>query len=94
MIISFSRRLLAIWLNDSVSVPSSSREVTGSATWKLPAAMARVPSTNREIGRESSMASPAKLLAALYQPTSSSVVMNSSMETSRRDPSETAMVLT
>ena len=58
LIISFSRRFFAIWLNDSVSAPISSREVTGRWIWKFPAATARVPSTRRITGRESTVASP------------------------------------
>jgi hypothetical protein len=58
LIISFSRRLRAIWLNDSVRAPISSREVTASATSKFPSAMARVPWTSRLIRRESKAASP------------------------------------
>ena len=45
-------------LKESVSTPSSSREATGSATLKLPAAMAPVACTRRKIGRESRAARP------------------------------------
>ncbi len=45
-------------LKESVSTPSSSREATGTAMLKFPAATARVACTSRKIGRESSAASP------------------------------------
>ena len=56
MIISFSRRLRAISLKDSVKRPISSWEGTRSEILKLPAAMARVPSASRSTGREITVA--------------------------------------
>ena len=45
-------------LKAAVSVPSSSREVTGSVTEKSPSATARVPCISRTIGRARAAASP------------------------------------
>ena len=45
-------------LKAAVSVPSSSREVTGSDTEKSPSATARVPCMSRTIGRARAAARP------------------------------------